>query len=165
MIVSKLIFYPFRYPPCSPLRQTSPFPTRHRKTKTSRSWVLTRTYDTVGELWKLEISAVSKTSYFLISHLHNFVHYCRFIILEFPLVLLLHHYVNFPQCLPEKRVEVVFDWVIAPILSGDIPAADAVTNDGPLVAELVVQTEHALLIGVAPLLFWLGGIDVCDVAA
>ena len=36
-------------------------------------------------------------------------------------------------------------------MEGEIPALELSADDGPLVAELIMQFEHALLVGVAPL--------------
>ena len=36
-------------------------------------------------------------------------------------------------------------------MEGEIPALELSADDGPLVAELIVEVEHALLVGVAPL--------------
>lgn len=36
-------------------------------------------------------------------------------------------------------------------MGGEIPALELSADDGPFVAELIVEVKHALLVGIAPL--------------
>jgi hypothetical protein len=75
------------------------------------------------------------------------------------------HLVQFPHCLPQLGVEMIFNAVIRPKVAIAVPSRYFLGDGRPLVADLLVQLEQHFLLFLRPLRADDRGIEVVVVSA